>query len=96
MDWPFDQLPAVEARTTVGVLEGRLPILVVRHFDHDGSWAFLCGTTCYLDDSRVISMGNALRLDPSLRSIAHLPPGWDATRETVGGEWTIELCRGFP
>jgi len=32
-------------------------------------------------------MGTALGLDPTLRSIADLPPGWSATRTHVGDEW---------
>ena len=29
----------------------------------------------------------ALRIDPTLRTIADLPPGWTAWREHVGGDW---------
>lgn len=86
-DWPFDQAPNVAAITTVNVLERGAPILVVLHYDDDDSWAFLCGTTNDEGDGRVIGMRAALRLDPTLREIADLPPGWRAERAAVGGPW---------
>jgi hypothetical protein len=90
-DWPFDQAPNVAAITTVGVIHRALPVLVVQHFGDDHSWGFLCGTTDETKDGRVIGMGEALLLDPGLRSIADLPPGWIARRSSVGGAWSKEL-----
>lgn len=86
-DWPFDQAPNVAAITTVRVLEENLPILTVVHYSDDHSWAFVCGTTDSTEDGRVIGMGHALSIDPTLRTIADLPPGWTAYRDRVGGEW---------
>lgn len=94
MEWPFDQASDVAAITTVGVLNRELPILVVQHYDDDHSWAFLCGTTDDEADGRVIGMGTALKIDPSLRSIADLPPGWIARRVGVGSEWRREPYDG--
>jgi hypothetical protein len=71
-------------------LEQRLPILVVQHYADDHSWAFLCGTTDSTEDGRVVGMATALQLDPTLRSIADLPPGWIARRQRIGGEWVRE------
>ena len=45
MEWPFDQAPNVASITTAGVIERRLPVLVVQHYEDDHTWAFLCGTT---------------------------------------------------
>lgn len=92
-DWPFDQAPNVAAITTVNVLERRAPILVVTHYDDDDSWAFLCGLTDDEEDGRVIGMGEALRLDPTLRGIANLPPGNTARRDRVGGPWHLSPAR---
>ena len=92
-DWPFDQGPRVAAITTVNVLERRAPILVVTHYDDDDSWAFLCGLTEDEEDGRVIGMGEALRLDPTLRTIADLPPGYTARRDRVGGPWQRSQAR---
>ena len=90
MDWPFDQSPNVAAITTVGVLENKLPILVVQHYADDHSWSFLCGTTDNPDDGRVVGMRTALELDPTLASIADLPVGWIARRDAVGSDWVKE------
>ena len=86
-DWPFDQAPNVAAITTRQVIQDGLPILRVTHYIDDDSWAFVCGTTDKTEDGRVIGMGTALKLDPTLRTIAHLPPGWTAWRDSVGGDW---------
>jgi hypothetical protein len=89
-DWPFDQAPDVAAITTVRVLERKLPILTVTHYSDDHSWAFVCGTTNRSADCRVVGMHEALSLDPTIRTIADLPPGWTAWREYVGGKWHRE------
>ncbi len=86
-DWPFDQGPNVAAITTRQVLNDGLPILRVTHYSDDHDWAFVCGTTDATEDGRVIAMDEALHLDPTLRSIADLPPGWTAWREQVGAPW---------
>lgn len=75
------------ATTTRQVIKDGLPILDVVHYLDDHSWAFVCGTTDWADDGRVITMGTALKLDPTLRGIADLPPGWAAWRDEVGGVW---------
>ena len=85
--WPFDQAPNVAAITTVNVIEHGAPVLVVIHYDDDHSWAFLCGTTSDDADGRVIGMRTALRIDPTLREVADLPPGWKAWRSGPGQEW---------
>jgi hypothetical protein len=89
-DWPFDQAENVAAITTRQVIEDHLPILMVIHYSDDHSWAFLCNTTGDKADGRVIGMGEALKLDPTLRTIADLPPGWIAVRSAVGRSWTKE------
>ncbi|MDB5291854.1 MAG: hypothetical protein JWL69_3095 [Phycisphaerales bacterium] len=86
-DWPFDQAPNVAAITTRQVLNDGLPILRVTHYSDDHSWGFVCGTTDLTEDGRVIRMEEALKLDPSLCSIADLLPGWTAWRKNVGGVW---------
>jgi hypothetical protein len=86
-DWPFDQARNVAAITTRQVLNDGLPILRVTHYSDDHDWAFVCGTTDTTEDGRVIAMQEALELDPTLRSIADLPPGWTAWREQVGAPW---------
>jgi hypothetical protein len=86
-DWPFDQGLRVAAITTRQVLKDGLPILRVTHYSEDHDWAFVCGTTDATEDGRVIAMEEALQIDPTLRTIADLPPGWTAWREAVGAPW---------
>lgn len=86
-DWPFDQGPRVACITTRQVLTDGLPILRVTHYSDDHAWAFVCGTTDAIEDGRVIGMETALKLDPTLSTIANLPPGWGAWREYVGAPW---------
>ena len=86
-EWPFDQTENVAAITTRQVIEDGKPVLMVIQYSDDHSWAFLCNTTGEESDGRVIGMGEALNLDPTLRSIADLPPGWPAERDSVDGEW---------
>jgi hypothetical protein len=78
---PFDQALKVAAITTRQVLDDGLPILNVVHYLDDDSWAFTCGTTDVTDNIRMIGMGEAVTLDPTLYSIADLPSGWRASRE---------------
>jgi hypothetical protein len=85
--WPFDQGPNVAAITTVNVLERGAPILRVRHYADDDSWAFVCGLTDDDADGRVIAMRTALEIDRTLRELADLPPGWRAWRERAGAAW---------
>lgn len=87
MRWPFDRPPKTRAITTRQVLEGKEEIHVAVHYSDDHSWAFLCGTTDEKEDGRVITMAEAMKLDATLSSIADLPPGWKAWRESRGGPW---------
>ena len=89
-EWLFDQGPNVAAITTRQVIEDSFPILTVVHYAGDDSWAFVCGTSNATEDGRVISMRTALKLDPTLVTIADLPPGWCAHRRAIGEPWTKE------
>jgi hypothetical protein len=86
-DWPFDQARNVAAVSDASVVSRRAPILLVIHYSEDESWAFLSGGPFDVANGKLIGMGTALGLDPTLRSIADLPPGWVATRARVGDEW---------
>lgn len=87
MNWPFDQAENVAAITSKFVIEDGYPILHVVHYSDDHSWAFMCGTTNDSKDGRIIGMGEAVKLDPTITEIADLPPGWGASREEVGATW---------
>lgn len=86
-DWPFDQEKNVAAISTKQVVDQGLPILLAIHYEDDHSWAFLCDTTDEEGDSTLITMEQITMMDPSLKSIADLEPGWVAYRESIEDEW---------
>jgi hypothetical protein len=64
------------------------PIRLVSH-ENDGDWQFLCGHWDH-DDSqwaRHVHLAALIARDPSLRSVADLPLGWDAERAGIDGAW---------
>ncbi|WP_051412951.1 hypothetical protein [Methylophilus sp. 5] len=85
--WKFDQARNVATVTTKKVMLEKYPILMAIHYAHDDSWAFTCGTTNKSEDLMLVSMGQIVDLDPTLRNIADLPPGWSATRKTINSNW---------
>ncbi len=87
VEWLFDQAQNVATVTTRQVVKESFPILMVVHYEDDHSWAFTCGTTNKSEDLMLVGMGEVVSLDPTLNTIADLPPGWSAVRESVGSEW---------
>jgi hypothetical protein len=85
-----DQARNVAAISDRRVIREGHPILLVVHYADDESWAFLSGGELSVADGLVVGMGEVVRGDRSLLSIADLPPGWTARRERVGGIWTRE------
>lgn len=86
-EWPSDQAPNVAAISDAAVVDDGAPILLVVHYSVDHSWAFLSGGQFDVAQGKVIGMREAIRLDPTLREIAGLAPGWTASRDRVGGAW---------
>lgn len=35
-------------------------------------------------------MAEIVKLDATVKEVAHIPPGWHAWREFAGGKWEIE------
>lgn len=91
MDWPFDQARNVVAITTNQVVYKNYPILTVAHYEDDHSWAFTCGTTNKSEDLLLVIMGKVVDIDPSLKTISDLPPGWRASRKSISDEWVREI-----
>jgi hypothetical protein len=87
MDWKFDQARNVATVTTNKVMLEKHPILMAVHYEEDDSWAFTCGTTNKSEDLMLVGMGEVVDLDPTLGSIADLPPGWSAERKSVDSSW---------
>ena len=89
-DWPFDQGPNVAVITSTHITKDRLPILLVTHYEDDHSWGFQSGNPVTTKDAQIVGMKEIINLDPSVKEIADLLPGWSATREDVGKEWKRE------
>jgi len=89
-EWSFPD-PRNVAVITVRqiVLEGHA-ILRVSHDADDGGWQFLEWETPGEKDTMLISLEEAVRLDPTLAELADLPLGWRACRRAPGEPWRRE------
>lgn len=85
----FDENPRLGVVTTTAVLAGA-PILMVTHDEDDGGWQFLCGTTNDPDEGCIVHLEEIVVMDPTVTSVADLPLGWLAFRNSVGSEWHRE------
>ena len=74
------------AYLTGTVHRGELPILLVIHED-DGDWQFLDGGPVGDEDAVAVHIEHVFENHPDLRSLADLPEGWAAERESLEGEW---------
>lgn len=87
-DWPFADAKNLAVFTTASVLEDGNAITYVTHDADDGAWQFHgANETGDLDDARLVALSAMYRLDPSIGSLADLPPGWHAWRATRDADW---------
>jgi hypothetical protein len=84
--WYFDQPPDAAVLLSRSVAKAGRPILFVAHDADDHGWQFLDGAA---PPSEVIlvSMREAVDLDPSVLALADLPPGGCARRESLHHPW---------
>ncbi|WP_123905568.1 hypothetical protein [Chryseobacterium sp. ERMR1:04] len=76
--------------STKFVLEDNSPIISVFK-DNEGDWQFFGKEKDITEeDARVISLGEVLKIDQSIKDILTLNNGSHAWREAVGEEWKIE------
>lgn len=87
MSWKFDQAPTVACITCQSVIDGH-PVLIVTHYEDDGSWAFMNEAPTDMAMALVVAMSEVIERHPYLEEIASLPPGWSATRVASGQPWT--------
>ena len=88
--WPFADPPNVAVYTTADVTESENPICNVTHEADDGSWQFHSNAPFPEDVSsiaRIVSLQSIVKLDPTISSLADLPLGWRAWRETCQDVW---------
>ena len=86
-DWPFEDPENLAVITLGRIMDGRNPILYVTHDEDDGGWQFLDGGDVTEDDAMVVSLGNVVDHDETIRELADLPIGWHAVRDKAGGPW---------
>lgn len=82
--------------TTKYVLENNSPIVYVSH-DGDGDWQFF-GKEDDLseDDARIVSFGEILEINPSLKEILWIPEGMQAWLNIETKEWQTSLFKELP
>jgi hypothetical protein len=90
-DWPFDQPPDCAVITLRQITHHGEPILHVTHDEDDHGWQFLGWGHARVEDGVVVSLAHFLEMDPSVRAVANLPPGWHGWRRAVGEPWTREV-----
>ncbi len=84
----FSEPKNTACMTCSHVLSDQSPILFVTHDEDDGMWQFMCGAESHSDaDAKIISMLEAVEIDPSVNALYEMPPGVGAERETINSEW---------
>lgn len=87
--WPFDQPTNCATIVSKSILDGSRPVLYIAHDEDDHGWQFLDAVSEELDDLAIVGLGHVLDLDPTLAVLAHLQPGYHATRSSPNSEWVI-------
>jgi len=91
--WPFDQPRDCAVLVTREVLNPAEPILHVTHDADDHGWQLIGFSDGTVENGRVISMQEAVELDPSVLQLADLPVGWRAVRDSPNSAWRREAIR---
>lgn len=87
-DFKFLEEKNLGVYTTRQCLEGE----PIRHVYHDkyGDWQFHANTRPRKKDALWVSLGELVKLDPSLNEIFQLSYGWKASRKNLNSKWTRE------
>src|SRR5688500_5885943 len=88
--WPFDQDPDCAVITVRQITEEGAPIQHVTHDSEDHGWQFLTLVDAKEQDVMIVSFREVVGLDPTLLTLAELPSGWQAWRQSIGSEWIRE------
>jgi hypothetical protein len=86
-DWPFDQPQNCAVITLRPILFAGAPILHVTHDEDDDGWQFLACEDADAEQAAVACLAEIVRLDPSVRDVADMPPGWQAWRQDRTSPW---------
>ncbi|MFT4073674.1 MAG: hypothetical protein QM654_17335 [Dysgonamonadaceae bacterium] len=76
--------------TTKFILDLDSPILYIYHFEEDGAWQFSGIENCEEKDFRIISLDEVINIDNSILTMANLPLGYYAYRESKNSKWIIQ------
>lgn len=88
-EWPFPIPGDAKVFTTTAIAEGSdLIASVVR--DGEDDWQFHGFEESSEEEVEAVSLRSLVRLDPSLKEVAELPPRHKATRETFMDPWVVE------
>jgi hypothetical protein len=88
--WPFDQPPNCAVVSVREIVHEGEPILTVSHNRDDDGWQFLGAARPAQAHAVLVAFREVVERDPSLYSLADLPPGWVATRKTASEPWVRE------
>ncbi|MBO0593664.1 hypothetical protein I2486_19875 [Cellulophaga sp. E16_2] len=87
MEFKFRDAKDKAVFTCNHVLKDGHPVLSVTH-DSDGDWQFLCGKNSHTEeDAKIISLENAVALDPTVNQLFEMPVGVRAERKAIGEKW---------
>lgn len=86
-DWTFDQPRNCAVMTTRQVMNQIEPILAVYHDEDDDGWQFIGASDASESNGCVISLQEAVDLDPTVTEVADILPGWFASRPDAKSPW---------
>lgn len=86
-EWPFEDPEDTQVIILERILRGESSLRLVTHDEDDGSWQFLDGDHVFEDDAVIVFLGEIVQFDPSLLSLALLPLGWHAWRDSPAEPW---------
>ncbi len=87
--FPFRNVPNSMVFTCCHIIEEHKPILYIKR-DDEQDWQFLCGATHTTEDARIVSLAEALQLDPDISLAANLKPGQIARRKSKDDKWKTD------
>jgi hypothetical protein len=88
MKWPFADPPNVAVFTSTKILSGDERISFVSHDEDDGAWQFHSSRGPAPEtEVAVVSLRSIVDADPTIASLADLPLGWCAWRDSMGAPW---------
>lgn len=88
--WPFDQPANCAVISLRSIVFNGEPILHVTHDMDDHGWQFLGHADANLDDAVVVAFSEIVQRDPTVLSLADMPPGWHAWRDSPESDWQRE------